>query len=477
MELAGFVFFEGFMHYLGMLQWPLVVVFLLFIAWQIKGFAAEERLQTALMFSYFFLVITTFWILKPIKKGLFISYYKGAGGFGLLGWQLDAAQAELLAKVLNMVVAAVAVAVFTLLARSFRRQQLTCILSAFFILCFFAYSFLLEGAAGGTVWTFYLFGDLFSTMMVATFFAFLNDSVDSASAKRLYGLIGLGGVSGGFFGSAVVGVNVKSLSPALSMWLCLAIAVAIALIAMAAGRVVSRKLADPVTGGGDEASDSQKEAPEAPAPDSSSQGNPAWEGARLALRSRYLLSVVAIVGLYEMVSTIMDFQFTSTVLHYLDGPEIGEHFPRVFTFTNMVALVVQLFLTSFVMTRFGVGTALLFLPVAALLGSAGFMIAPVLLLGSLLNTTDNGFSYSINQSAKEALYVPTTRDEKYKAKAFIDMFVQRFAKALAVGLSLLITTLFAGYSSIRWLSLAAAAILLLWILAARYAGRTFHEKE
>ncbi len=473
MELAGFAFFEGFMHYLGLLQWPLVIVFLVFIAWQIKGFAPEERLQTGLMFFYFFLVITTFWILKPVKKGLFISYYKGVGGFDLLGWQMDAAQAELLAKVLNMVVAAVAVAVFTLLARSFRRQQLTCILSAFFILCYVVYSLILDNAGGGTVWTFYLFGDLFSTLMVATFFAFLNDSVDSGSAKRLYGLIGLGGVSGGFFGSAVVGVNVKSLSPALSMWLCVAIAVVIVLIALAAGRVVSRRLAAPV----DESDAPEPSATEAAPSEDSPKGNPALEGARLALRSPYLLSVVAIVGLYEMVSTIMDFQFTSTVLHYLDGPEIGEHFPRVFTFTNMVALVVQLFLTSLVMTRFGVGTALLFLPVAALLGSAGFLVAPVLLMGSLLNTTDNAFSYSINQSAKEALYVPTTRDEKYKAKAFIDMFVQRFAKALAVGLSLLITTLFAGYSSIRWLSLLTAVILLLWILAARYAGRVFHEKE
>ena len=161
MELAGFGFFQGFMHYLGVLQWPLVVVFLLYIAWQIRGFAPEERLQTGLMFSYFFLVITTFWILKPLKKGLFIGYYKGIGGFDLLGWQLDAAQAELLAKVLNMAVAAAAVAVFTLLARSFRRQQLTFILSGFFILCYLAFSFLLDNAGGGTVWTFYLFGVLF----------------------------------------------------------------------------------------------------------------------------------------------------------------------------------------------------------------------------------------------------------------------------------------------------------------------------
>jgi hypothetical protein len=61
-----------------------------------------------LMFSYFFLVITSFWILKPIKKALFIEYYDQTG-FDLLAWHLSAPQAELLAKVLNMVVAFVAV--------------------------------------------------------------------------------------------------------------------------------------------------------------------------------------------------------------------------------------------------------------------------------------------------------------------------------------------------------------------------------
>ena len=205
--------------------------------------------------------------------------------------------------------------------------------------------------------------------------------------------------------------------------------------------------------------------------------NPALEGARLVFRSKYLLAIVAIVGLYEMVSTIMDFQFTATVEHFLSGDDIGVQFSTVYALTNWVALFVQFFLTSFVMTRFGVGVALLFLPVAALAGSVGFMIFPILWMGSLLNTTDNGFSYSINQSSKEVLYVPTTRDEKYKAKAFIDMFVQRFAKALAVGLSLVITTIFAGFESVRWLSLFTGLILVLWIVAVRYVGRAFAEKE
>jgi len=192
-------------------------------------------------------------------------------------------------------------------------------------------------------------------------------------------------------------------------------------------------------------------------------------------RSPYLLSIVAIVGLYEIVSTILDFQFTNTVTHYLEGPAIGQWFSNVYLVTNIVALLVQLLLTGFVMSRLGVHVALLVLPVAILAASTGFAALPILLIGSLLNTADNGFSYSINQSAKESLYVPTTKDEKYKAKAFIDMFVQRFAKAVAVVVSLGITTVFVEYASIRWLSAVIIPLIVVWVFAAVYAGRRFRE--
>ena len=109
------------------------------------------------------------------------------------------------------------------------------------------------------------------------------------------------------------------------------------------------------------------------------------------------------------------------------------------------------------------------------MGSGSFLALPILWVGSFLNTADNGFSYSINQSAKEALYVPTTRQEKYQAKAFIDMFVQRFAKALAVGVSLAITLAFTDFSSVRWLSAFTIPVIVVWIFAARYAGRRFQE--
>jgi ATP:ADP antiporter, AAA family len=175
------------------------------------------------------------------------------------------------------------------------------------------------------------------------------------------------------------------------------------------------------------------------------------------------------------VSTVMDFQFTSTVSHYLDGDAIGQQLSLVFAVTNVVSMVVQLFLTSTVMQTWGVGAALLVAPFATGMGSMAFLAWPGLWVGSLLNTADNAFSYSINQSAKEALYVPTTTDEKYKAKAFIDMFVQRAAKTLGVGLSLGMGVWFRDFSSVRWLSGVTIVLIAVWAIAARYAGRRFDE--
>ncbi len=419
----------------------------------------EELPLALLMFGYFFLVITCFWILKPIKKGLFIQFYDQTG-FQLLGVSYGAAQAELLAKMLNMVVAFLAVVVFTYLSRRFRRQQLTHLFALFFIACYLLFGRLLQAPGDASVWGFYLFGDLYSTLMVATFFSFLNDSVTPDAAKRLYGLVGLGGVAGGVFGASVVSANVALLSYGAWLWVCTGLTLLIMLVAWAAG---NRILVPP-------GQDGPSDAPPA-------RGNAATEGARLVLSSYYLLSIVAIVGVYEVISTIIDFQFTFTVAHYLDGPEIGRHFALVFTITNWTSLLVQLFLTGFVMTRFGVGVALLVLPFTIALGSSAFLLFPALWVGSMLSTADNGFSYSINQSAKEALYVPTTQAEKYRAKAFIDMFVQRFAKAVAVLISLGITFAFQDIASIRYLCILTLVLLVVWVVAARYAGRKFAELE
>jgi ATP:ADP antiporter, AAA family len=201
-----------------------------------------------------------------------------------------------------------------------------------------------------------------------------------------------------------------------------------------------------------------------------------WRGARLVFRSRYLLAILGIATAYELTSAILDFQFTATVAHYLTGDAIGRHFSRVYLITNVVALAVQLLVTSLVLARASMLVALSVTPLVMLAASGAFVAVPALWLGSLLNTADNAFGYSLNQSARQTLYTPTSRIEKYEARAFIDIFVLRLAKVVGIGATLLVTSAFAtSFGAVRWLSLVAVAVLLGWLVAAAYAGRRFEQ--
>jgi len=429
---------------------------------QLVAIRRDEWPLALLMFGYFFAVVTTFWILKPLKKGLFISFFK-ASGVHLIFWHGTAAQGELIAKVLNLVVAFGAATLFTMLSRRLRRQRLTYAFSAMLAVAFLWFAWAVRSPSAGEVWAFYLFGDLYSTLMVATFFAFANDSVDPDTAKRLYGVVGLGGVAGGAFGSSVVASSVKKLSMPSWLLVCLGIGVVVVVFAALAGRLAEKR--------------GLARAPKAAEKKPAIEGSAALAGLKIVARSRYLLAIVGIVGLYEMVSTIMDFQFTVTVQRSLEASAIPGHFAKVFAITNWAALLIQLVLTSFAMRRFGLTVALLVLPAAAALGSSAFLLAPALITASALNTADNAFAYSINQSAKEVLYVPTKPEEKYAAKAFIDMFLQRFAKAIAVIVSLGFSLWFADGRGARWLSIATLTLLAIWFFAATSAGRRFHALE
>jgi len=115
--------------------------------------------------------------------------------------------------------------------------------------------------------------------------------------------------------------------------------------------------------------------------------------------------------------------------------------------------------------------ALFVLPAIVLIGSVGFLAMPVLALAGFMSVGDNALNYSINQSAKEALYTPTSQDAKYKAKAFIDMFVQRAAKVLSVGLNLSLPALVVG--SVRWLSIPVLVVVGVWLGVIRFLGQQF----
>ncbi|HEX9652106.1 MAG TPA: Npt1/Npt2 family nucleotide transporter [bacterium] len=419
----------------------------------------EEWPKAILMSVYFFLVIATFQALKPMKRGAFLSYY-GETTFDFLGRMFSGPEAEQIAKVLNMVFAYVIAIVFTLMVRKLARQNVILIFCAVFGASFVLYALLLSDLSVGVVWSFYVFGDMFNSAMVALFWAFMNDTVVADEAKRVYGIVGLGGVIGGLVGNTIVKEYVETLGREPILLLCIAPMVVIAAIGLTVNKMAEKK---------------QGPQPTPAAIESTPKTNAAFEGAKLVFSSKYLLAIAGILGLYEIVSNIVDFQLSATVAQFVTGDlEKDAYFGLVGFIVAIVSIFVQLFLTSLVMKRFGVGVALLFLPFSILLGSLGFLIVPTLLFATMMSASDNSLNYSINQSAKEALYVPTSRDEKYKAKAFIDMFVQRFAKVIAVVVNLVVVA-YVSIENVRWLSLVAILVIVAWIGIARFAGKKFEE--
>lgn len=425
----------------------------------------REGLKATLMGIYFFLVISVFWLLKPIKKTLLTTFYTEDNPLLLFGSSFDGAEAEQLAKVLNMFVALGASVAFTMLYRRFRGQSLVTVIACFFAVCLAVFSVGIVPTNPLSVWSFYLFGDLWNTMMLATFFSFLSDITVVDEAKRIYGFIGLGGVIGGMIGSSTSGFLLRSLGVAP----LLAIAVVLSLFIIMISQYVGRNL------------DSHAAAEHLPARQKEKQVSLLY-GIQLVMRSRYLLAILAMVGLYEIVSTIMDFQFTQGILAHAkaegwDSATIGAFFGKIFGLTNLVALTIQLFLTGLILRRGGVTVALMVLPFIAMFSSLGFLAVPVLLTASTLSVVDNGFNYSINQSARESLYLPLKESEKYCAKGFIDMFIQRAAKALAVLINLTIPALVGtGLGGIRALSVVTMLLLGLWLWLALFAGREFEQR-
>jgi len=410
---------------------------------------ARELRPALLFFLFWFFIIVVFQVLKPLKKGLFVEN---------LG-----AYVELYAKLANIGVAILALALFTALYNRWGSRRMIFLLCGGFIAALLAFAFLLsQGPPGaGVNWSFYLFGDAWSTIWVTTFWAYLNEMTLTEQSKRLYGLIGGGGVIGGLVGGLLVWQLVQPLGAPLLLIGCAAVTALMGGIVWRSERLAQQPQAAIGRRDTDQLRlEKQKEQKE--------KTNAAMEGARLVFQSRYLLAVVGTVFLYELVSQILDYQYSTAAETLAGAGATQEFFGLVTAIIGVVSVVTQLFLVSFVIRKFGVTAALLVLPVAMAAASGVYFAAPVLWAGALLTISDNSFSYSINQTARETLYMPASGDVKYKARAFANMFVQRFGKGAAILMALGLAMI-----PIRFLSLIALVVIAIWSALAIYAGRQF----
>ena len=431
---------------------------------------------TAVMFLYINLALTIFWILKPLKKSLFIGLYDGDQTFKLGSMEMLGSSAELLAKGMNLLIAFMLVVFLTLVTRLAKRQRLTyCCMGLIIAMTFYFSLQMVNEPSESTVWLFYWFGDLYISLMLAAFFSFLHDTVDLRNAKRLYGFIVLGAVSGGAVGSTYFRGWIEEMNNQQWLHTIIGIGVVICLLAFAAGWMAkSIPHHEPIP--------SPNDIPK-------KKFNAAIEGASLVFKSRYLIAIAGIVGFYEITSEVLDYQFTAMTERYVPKEDIGSHFGTVYAIGNIAALVVQLCFSIFAagFPKYRIHWILLALPLAVALSSLFFIIAPILLAASLLKISDSTFAYSVNQTGRETLYNPLSRQEKYVARAFVEVFIQRTGKVVALLIAFLVPMFLntrneAGQLETNLLGLQllggfTCIIVAIWFYCVKIVGRKFESLE
>ncbi len=352
---------------------------------------------------YIFLVITVLLIVKPTVNALFLS----------------ALGAEKLPYGYLMVAVVAIISSFfynkALKQYSFKRVA-TITLSAFclfFIILSIALHFkFLE------VWVLYLYYvliSLFAVVVTSQFWILANMVYNAREAKRLFGFIGAGAIAGGIFGgylttliSAMFGNKVSILIAGILILSCVPILHHIWNLRLRTLTVYSRK----------------KEVHQATSPDRNAY--------QLISKSKHLLYLASIIGVSVVVAKLVDFQFSDFAHRALpDSDELASFLGFWFSSFNVVALLIQLFITNRVLSYLGVTSTMLILPLGIALGSLLFLTVPELWVLIIIKGLDGSFKQSINKAAAELSILPIPYAIKNQAKSFIDIVVDSVATGLA----------------------------------------------
>ncbi len=285
---------------------------------------------------------------------------------------------------------------------------------------------------------FYLWIGIIGLLLVSQFWWFVSHRLDPRQAKRLYALIGAGGLLGGVAGGQVARLA-SEFGSYDALWGAATVlvlqAVLVAWVCRPGGSLAMQGKPRRLLAALPTATEAVKELDDAKT------------GFALLRSSRYLQLIAVVLMLSAMVAQVIDLQFSWVIERSTVGlAERTAAFGNLYSVMGLSAFVFQLLFTSRILKRLGVGVSLRVLPLSNALGSILFLLAatfaPALLLPVVwgLKISENGLRYSLDQASRELLFLPVPEHERSRAKSFIDVFLQRLAKGLAA-IALLTVTL------------------------------------
>jgi AAA family ATP:ADP antiporter len=353
------------------------------------------------------------------------------------------------------VVMLLAVPAYSWVASRWSRGVFVPLANRFFIACLVGFWLCLvllpEGARPWIDRVFYVWTSVFALFVVTIFWGFMADCFDNNQGKRLFAFIAVGSSVGGMAGSTVTAVLAEWV-PTFS--LLLLACVPLELASWCVG-VLHRRFA---TGNVRTAGEAGRVI----------RGN-AWSGMQAVFASPYLLGIAAFIALMTFVSTILYFQQAYLVAEaFSDRGERTAFFAKIDLVVNILTVLLQVYITARIVKWLGVGLTLALLPIAITAGFVAVGLWPTLAILVTVQVIYRAGRYGLTKPAREMLWTVLSREDKYKAKPFLDAAVYR-------GGDLVSGWIYAGLAalglSVGAISLAAAPVAGLWIMLGLKLGR------
>jgi AAA family ATP:ADP antiporter len=390
---------------------------------------------------YFFSILSAYYVIRPIRDEI-----GAAEGIENLPWLFAGTLLGMLLANPPFSALVTRLAPITFISWTYR----------FFTANLVIFLILLESTTGAVnLWAgrvFYIWAAVFNLFIVSVFWGFLADVFTSEQSRRLFGFIAAGGTLGGILGSALTSTLVQHLGRS-RLLLISAVLLEVAVLSVRQLARVSRGLSQR-HGRRDE---------------DRAIGGTVLAGFAHAVKSPYLLSLSAYMLIFTILSTFLYFQQADLAKQsFTDRAARTAFFAHVDLAVNALTLLIQLLLTGRIIKTFGVAATLTLLPALSVAGFLTLGLMPILWAVVIFQVLRRAGNFAVARPTRETCFTVVPREDKYKAKSFIDTFVYRTGDQLGAwsyaGLGLL------GLG-VAGISLAAVPLSLLWVVNALWLGR------
>ncbi len=424
-----------------------------------------NELHALLLAAFFnFVILGSYYVIRPIRDDI-----AAASGVENLSWMFTGTLVAMLLA--NTAFSAI-------VARMSRRRFLPIAYRFFSVNLVIFYLLMRTLTPAQNVWVgraFYVWVSVFNLFVVTLFWAFMTDIFSSEQAKRLFAFIAVGGSLGAIAGPIVTASLVRQLGAANL------ILVTAALLELGPWCVkffpTEFKESQPVLGTEERQTDEELTDPEvSQRPPAEPVSEPGAEqpigggiisGISHVVRSPYLLGICAFMLLHAITSTLVYFQQADITGHqFHDRATRTAFFAQLDLAVNTITIVVQFLLTGRLLKWFGVGFTLAFLPVLSMFGFLGMGFMPVLGLLAVFQVLRRAGNFAVTRPAREVLFTVLKREDKYKAKSFIDTFVYRAGDQIGAWSYPLLTWFGLGLTGISFVAAPLAAVwcgLSIWL--------------